>query len=629
MPWGTHFCFFYETDQDLLDTLVPYFKAGLEDGEYCLWVVSRPLTRQKARCALEQAIPGFARYEAESSIEILTHDEWYLREGAFDLEGIIGACVEKLRQALTRGYPGLRLSGNRSWIEDKDRTSFCEYERRLGELIAGHPFIVLCTYPIESSRAVDVLDVARTHQVVAARRRGNWDVVEITELKEAKAKIQKLNEELERRVAERTRELELTNAELRREIAERERTEHLLAERVRVSSLGEEVARALTQGENLGPALQKCAEALVRNLDAAFARIWTVDETGRGLRLHASAGMYTRLNGKYSSVPIGNYKVGRIAQRLQPHLTNRVQEDPEVDDPVWARQEGMVSFAGYPLLVERQLLGVAAMFGRRPLSAVTLEGLGSAAGAIALGIKRATTEQALRHSQQQLRALASRLESLREEEHIRISREIHDELGQNLTGLKIDLLWTERKLGELPTSASVNSILDRVVEATELVEESINAVQRIATELRPGVLDKLGLGSALEYEARRFQERTGIRCEVRVPSAGLALSIEQRTALFRIFQECLTNVARHANATRIEAGLKFEGGCVTLTVWDNGRGITDAEVASARSLGLLGMKERASLLGGGVQWTRPTGGGTEVIVRLPQSGLPAETEGRA
>jgi signal transduction histidine kinase len=232
-------------------------------------------------------------------------------------------------------------------------------------------------------------------------------------------------------------------------------------------------------------------------------------------------------------------------------------------------------------------------------------------------IKRATVEKALRESQKQLRALAARLESLREEERLRISREIHDELGQKLTALKMDLLSAERKLDSLQQSPAGNAALDRVVSATGLVDEIVATVQEIASDLRPGALDKLGLGMALQAEARRFEQRTRIHCEVHLPDAEPPLSIETSVALFRIFQESLTNVARHAGAGKVIVDLTVDDAHVELRVQDNGQGIPTLLANDPESLGLLGMKERAALLEGEVLFESGRGGGTVVTARIP------------
>jgi signal transduction histidine kinase len=208
---------------------------------------------------------------------------------------------------------------------------------------------------------------------------------------------------------------------------------------------------------------------------------------------------------------------------------------------------------------------------------------------------------------------------VREDEAMRIAREIHDDLGQKLTGLKMDLLRAERKIEGLERSPATRTLLDTLVNATELADSITASVQEIAANLRPDMLDKLGLSAALRCESRRFQERTGVLCEARVPETEPNLSTEVSTALFRIFQECLTNIARHTHATRVGAVLALEGGWVSLRVQDNGRGITEAEIANPQSLGLLGMKERTALLGGEIVFQRGPEGGTIVTARVPQS----------
>ena len=168
-----------------------------------------------------------------------------------------------------------------------------------------------------------------------------------------------------------------------------------LAERLRQAELGAAIGVALTTGEVLHDQLQRCAQALVDALDAAFARIWTLDESTQILELQASAGLYTHRDGPHGRVPVGAFKIGRIAQLRVPHLTNTVLEDPQISDPAWARREGMVAFAGYPLLVGDRLVGVLGLFARQALSSATIQALGSVASSIALGIARAQAVDAL------------------------------------------------------------------------------------------------------------------------------------------------------------------------------------------------------------------------------------------
>lgn len=226
--------------------------------------------------------------------------------------------------------------------------------------------------------------------------------------------------------------------------------------------------------------------------------------------------------------------------------------------------------------------------------------------------ERMRAEEQLRHSREQLRALAAHLESVREEERTRIARQIHDELGQMLTGLKIDLSWIAAKL---PHNQAV--VLERMQAMGQLIDATIRSVQRISTELRPGILDHLGLVAAIEWQAKEFQTRTGIQCRV---SAGLAEYEPDQdisTALFRILQETLTNIIRHANATAVNISLTPDHDHLILAVVDNGRGITEQEMTGRNAIGLLGMQERALLLGGEVTISGRPKGGTTVTVTIP------------
>jgi signal transduction histidine kinase len=228
MPWGTHFCLFYETRADLLETLVSYCKAGLESQEFCLWVVAEPLTGEDATHALRRAVPDLDRYLADQSIEIVAARDWYLQDGAFDLNRVISGWNVKLARASARGYAGVRVTGDTAWLEKKDWKDFCEYEESLNQAIAGQRLAVLCTYPLAACGAAEILDVVRTHQFAVTKRRGGWDVIETAGHKQAKAEIKRLNEELEERVLERTSQLMALNSELKKEVLQRQRAEEAL-----------------------------------------------------------------------------------------------------------------------------------------------------------------------------------------------------------------------------------------------------------------------------------------------------------------------------------------------------------------------------------------------------------------
>ncbi len=226
--------------------------------------------------------------------------------------------------------------------------------------------------------------------------------------------------------------------------------------------------------------------------------------------------------------------------------------------------------------------------------------------------ERRHAEEKLRKSHEQLRALSVYLQYVREDERIRISRQVHDELGQALTGLKLDLYWVATRLPK-----ELKSIQKKAKTMSAHIDTTIQTVRRISTELRPGILDDLGLVAAIEWQAQEFQKRTGIKCVVVTDVKQPVMDEELNTAFFRIFQETLTNVIRHAQATRVEVSLRKAGRSLQLEVQDNGRGISEQEINDTKSIGLLGMRERASLLGGTLRLKGTPGGGTTVTVKIP------------
>jgi DNA-binding CsgD family transcriptional regulator len=197
MPWGTHICVFYESKEDLLDTAVSYFRAGLESNEFCVWAVSEPIPMKEAMNALRKGVPDFDKRLSNGQIELLRGRDWYLKGDQFDLQRITGGWSQKLEAALAMRYDGMRVSGNAFWIESNYWTEFCAYEQELDRSLAGQKMIVLCTYPLGASRAVDILDVARAHQCSITRRNDDWEFLETPELRQARQEITRLNSALD------------------------------------------------------------------------------------------------------------------------------------------------------------------------------------------------------------------------------------------------------------------------------------------------------------------------------------------------------------------------------------------------------------------------------------------------
>jgi signal transduction histidine kinase len=245
-PWGTHFCNFYEGGRDLLDMLVLYFKAGLEENEFCVWVVSEPLSEREAWDGLRKAVPEFDDYVSKRSIEIFDGREWYLKGGVFDSTRVMTAWNEKIERALDRGYAGLRGSGNTAWLQKKDWKAYSEYEQVVNDRVIGRLAVLLCTYPLQSCGANELLDVVATHQFATVMRRGDWELIETPELKQAKAEIKKMNDELESRVSQRTQELEAANRKLSQTQAELARINRVTTMGELTASIAHEINQPLT-----------------------------------------------------------------------------------------------------------------------------------------------------------------------------------------------------------------------------------------------------------------------------------------------------------------------------------------------------------------------------------------------
>jgi len=230
--------------------------------------------------------------------------------------------------------------------------------------------------------------------------------------------------------------------------------------------------------------------------------------------------------------------------------------------------------------------------------------------------ERKQAEKELRSSQERLRNLTAHLQSIREEERTLVAREMHDELGQSLTALKMDLALLSAKLPK-----NQRALIDKTKSMSKLVDTTLQAVKRISTELRPGLLDDIGLPAAIEWQGEEFQNRTGIKCKVSIEPEDITSDQDRSTAIFRIFQETLTNVARHASATKVTVNLRKNAAKIELKVRDNGKGITEEQISKPKSFGIIGIRERAHFLGGKVDIKGIRDKGTTVTAKIP---LPKE-----
>jgi len=199
IPWGTHYCQFYRTKQDLVDILVPYFKAGLENNEFCMWITSEPLEAAEARDAMRRVVLNFDEYLRKGQIEIIPYDEWYMLGGTFNNDRVLAGWVGKLEQALNKGYAGLRLTGNTFWLERNHWQDFTEYEAKVNDVIGKYKMLALCTYSLNKCDAVAVIDVVKNHQFVLIKQENKWEIIENATYKKTKDSLNSALEELHQR----------------------------------------------------------------------------------------------------------------------------------------------------------------------------------------------------------------------------------------------------------------------------------------------------------------------------------------------------------------------------------------------------------------------------------------------
>lgn len=234
--------------------------------------------------------------------------------------------------------------------------------------------------------------------------------------------------------------------------------------------------------------------------------------------------------------------------------------------------------------------------------------------------ERKKAEEAIKMGEEHLRNLTAYIQKVSEIERTNIAREIHDELGQALTVLKIDLSWMKKRLDQDQTQ-----FIEKIDAMSKIIDKTIITMKKISTDLRPGLLDDLGLSAAIEWQSEEFEKRTGIHCSIRIDPKDITFDKDRNTALFRILQETLTNIARHAEATEVSISLEARDGEIQLTVQDNGRGIRDDELSNPQSFGLMGMRERAIMFGGNALIEGFPGRGTTVTVRIPTEVMKVET----
>lgn len=709
LPWGTHFCHFCKSKEDLLDILIPYFKTGLENNEFCLWVIPDPLDEEEARKALRQAIPNAERRMTRGDIEIIFYPKPYYNNAPSASRRTLDVLQEKLTTALANGYSGMRTNNPVGWLTKQEETDFAEYEKELNTVIANQPLIMLCTYPFRPQSTTAVFDLLQAHQFAITKQQESWRVTEALGKMLASAKFRKLNREFEPRLDKRTRGLATTNKELRAEMIERQRAKDALRQsealnQAVLNSLIANIAVLDKEGRIIavneawkrfshenggsmisdGPGvnyLDVCRKAAVQREPQAEEALAGIRAVLAGTQLTFTLEYpchspqeerwflmtVTPLHKEYGGAVISHSEI--TSRRKMEHVLRESEERFRImadGTPVlmWVTDsQGRVEFVnrayteyfgiakevvqaegwqplGHPDDVAATTKSFMAAlhnhqsyqgqirvrradgewrwiesFGQ-PRFSSTGEFLGMAGSSLDI-TDRKLAESSLQATSDELRALSARLNSVKEEEGARIARELHDELGATLSNLKWELASIERAGAGPEGLKNFPAWGEKIKGMKSLIDATINTIRRISSELRPSILDNFGLIAALEWQAQQFETRTGIICQFSSTLEQVNLNREQVIAVFRIFQEALTNILRHSQANLVKVWIEESRGNFVLGIRDNGRGITEEEKNCPRSLGLIGMRERAHLTGGRIRLTGVAGVGTALVLQVP------------
>ena len=696
LPWGSHFCVFYETRQDLLDVILPFFKAGLEGNELNVWVISNPFlpTTEEAVLALEKVVPDVRRLLENGRLEIFSEPDWYLKKNDFSVENLLKALQEKVSAARTRGFDGIRASGDLFWLEQKYWTAFYSYERQLHDLIAEAPAIVMCSYPLPKFGGADVLDIVQAHQFAISRRQGKWELIESPALVQSGGETKKISELLQAKKgpAPRNQAMGYMAAVVSVVVA------LLVAKNLvdapvslllcaiifgamfggtgpglaatllsllsfafffmRPNQLGNvsltEWSRFLIFGLSsifvvlLVAAQTNTARSLRRAYDVLSVTIRKLRETNGALRLEIKERTHTgdelrlayqRLSYLVENTPLAviefdkdlniqrwsgraeeifGWKASEVLHKNVDDADFRIiyDEDKTAVDKV--NEELKQGAVNRNISLNRNYTKSGDVIDSEWHNSVLRDERGNVIAILSLVqnvTERRKAEDTLNRSYAEIRQLSNHLQNIREEERAHIAREIHDELGQQLTVLKMDILGLNKRLNGADAATH-----EKIGEIVDLLDTTVRSVRRISSELRPSLLYNLGLVAAIEWQVREFEKRSGIRTVFIEPAEELYLADPVKNGLFRIFQESLTNAGRHANASKIIVSLERINGQLILTVEDNGQGFEMEKIGAKLTLGILGMKERCKMMGGTFEIKSSLAKGTTVSVAVPYHG---------
>ena len=671
-----HLCLIYSNRQEQFAAIWPFLEIGLERREKVIYIADENSAVSVRDVMRERGIDIDGRV-----CEVVTvHDSLHSKPGHLDPDFAIGFFSRKADEAKAAGFSALRAIGEMTWAlgDDTDSGRLIEFEAKINRFLRHSDVIGICQYDLNKFSPEIILDVLRTHPLVIYRGdvcRNPYYIPpeEFLTPNRAELELDRLlsniyaSQQAERTIAaneQRWRSIfensaigiamteldgrfvvtnrayqdlvgytaaELQDMKLLDLIYadDRGNTMDLIAD-LRAGQRKEFQIEKRCLRKDRPPLWVRTTMSLIRDAEGPRYMMALVEDITERKQAEENLRNQTEvLQTIFDRIPVminltgedGRVKlVNREWERILGWRLEEIQkQDLDIIDECYPdpRDRQAVLNSRAAARGERVDLKTRTRDGR---TIDTRWAVVKLTDGTTLGIgeditERKQAEEELQRSLRQLRELTARLQSVREEERARVAREIHDELGQALTAIKLDLASLIRAL-----RADQQDELDKAESILRLVDQTILSVRRIATELRPGILDDLGLVAAVEWAAEEFEARTGIKCRLDLPDGDIAIDPERTTAIFRILQETLTNITRHAEATQVYVRLGQDNGSIVLEVRDNGRGIGEAQLSTGRSLGILGMRERALLLGGELTIRGAPGKGTVVSVVIPETG---------
>lgn len=657
IPLGTHLCLLYQTKQDLVDIVIPYFAAGLEKDQFCIWVTSSSLSERQTEEGAGETIPDFAQYLKGGQVEIVG-PKWHHKHRVFDSQRTLDTLTDKVNRALASGWKGVRVSSDMTWLDDRHGVNFKAYEEEINSLTRKSPVMAICAYPLDRWPASTVMDAIGCHQYYLIKQRGRWEALQSTERSLAEEAIRD-SEGYFRALVEGTSDVlwEWDTNQFISYVSPKVRElygyepEEMIGRTIFEFMSAEEAKRIV-----------KILKGILKT-QRAFAMLQNTmrHNDGRFVTVESSGVPFFDASGRL----LGYRGIDRdISRRIEAEEALRNSEErfraltESTSDWVWELDTNIVHTYANPKVKDllgyepEEILGKTPFVFMLPEEAkrmeeefrviiesqqpfarlentmlhkdgrlVVLESSGvpffDTDGRLLgyRGIDRDVTEQ--KRLRENMRLYRREVTKAQEEERKRIARELHDETAQALASLSVEIGGIIMMGREKQEKA-----FQRLEQIPSKIGSIVEEVRRFSHALRPGLLDKFGLVASLRLLAEEMKMRNGLSCGVEIVGFERRISTEPELALFRIVQEALHNVTKHTKATEATIRLTFGKERIKIDVIDNGDGFKLPDVLSnfARrgKFGLMSMNERANLLGGNFSVKSELDKGTTISVDIPQ-----------